>query len=300
MAYQPFRISRGTGFFGAKILVAAVKNNTTPSQNNLIADLYARINTSRKYRRLGLPIETMSDLVEKATQAQADPREVERVVRQKLHNLVAPYLGDPNYEAMSEALASLPNDSGTPEIQEWCRQALAAHASTRERMPVIEKFYQQLFELTGPPRTLLDLACGLNPFSLPWMGLPPDSHYLAYDLHLPRVDLINDFFNHVHQSGAAAHQDILVQPPQVEVDVTLFFKEAHRFEQRERGANREFFRRIKTRWLLVSLPTVSLSGHRSMLEGDRRLVYDACSNEDWAISEIFFDTELVFCIRKQP
>lgn len=261
-------------------------------------DFLDKINTSRKYRELGIPESTLRDLVEKNSQRLSDPRLLEKAVRQKLHNLVAPYLGDPDYAAMAETLKSLPRDLNAPEVLNWCTQALAAHTSTRERASLNADFYRQIFNLTGVPQVLADVACGLNPFSLPWMGLPQATSYIAYDLHQPRVAFINSFFAHVQQSGMAVHQDILVEPPQIEADVVLFLKEAHRFEQRERGANREFFRSLKTRWLLVSLPTVSMSGQHALIEQDRRLIQDACASEDWAITEILVEREIVFCIRK--
>ncbi len=277
-----------------------MKKVSSTSHDDFVSQLITRVSESRKYRHLGIPRATLNDLVEKAVNAHVDPRLVEKAVRHKLHNLVAPYLGDPDYEAMRQALSELPQDLHAPAVMDWCLQLLTSHASTRERIPLNETFYRDIFNLTGTPRVLLDVACGLNPFTLPWMGLPLDTQYLAYDLHKPRVELINAFLAHVQQTGSAYHQDILVDPPQVEADVIFFFKEAHRFDQRERGANREFFRKLKTRWLLVSLPTVSLSGQRSMLEGDRRLVAETCAGEDWQVRELMFDSEIVFCIRKQP
>ncbi len=39
-------------------------------------------------------------------------------------------------------------------------------------------------------------------------------------------------------SAEARVQDILIKPPDVEADIAFFFKEAHRFEQRQHGCNR--------------------------------------------------------------
>ena len=51
--------------------------------------------------------------------------------------------------------------------------------------------------------SILDLACAMHPFAHPWMNLPPDCPYLAYDLHQPRVDLINHFFQTAGINGQA-------------------------------------------------------------------------------------------------
>lgn len=274
-----------------------MKKISSPSGDEYTDDLIARVSNSRKYRTLGIPDTTLRDLVEKAARVQPDPRDVEKSLRHKLHNLVAPYLGDPDYEIMRSGLDTLPRDLHSDKVKEWCLRVLTSHASTRERIPIQQDFYSVIFSVTGMPNVLADVACGLNPFALPWMNLPPQSRYFAYDLHKPRIDLLNAFFAHTRQPGSACHRDILVEPPDIEADVVFFFKEAHRFEQRERGASRSFINRLKTRWLLVSLPTVSLSRSRSMLESDRRLVREVCADRNWQVNELLFDNEIVFCIR---
>jgi 16S rRNA (guanine(1405)-N(7))-methyltransferase len=130
------------------------------------------------------------------------------------------------------------------------------------------------------------------------MGLPAATRYYAYDLHGPRVELINHYFRLQGLAPLASQADILTDPPQNVVDVALFFKEAHRFEQRQRGCNRAFWQAIPARWLLVSLPTRSLSGKHDKLDQHRRLVYSAIEGLDWPVTEVDFGDEIVFCIRK--
>lgn len=276
------------------------KRNSSISLDSFSLELAKRLAESPKYRKLNLPMETLSDLIERAATVSDSPKEIEELVRRKLHNLVAPYLGDPDYSALEKSLSSLPKNSDAPILQEFCRQVLQSHSSTRERLPLLEEFYALLFARTGTPAILLDLACGLNPLSLPWMQLPKGSHYLAYDIHQPRIDFINAFFHHLGQKGEAIHQDILVSPPEQHADVALFFKEAHRFEQREHGSVRLFLQRLNASHILLSLPTVTLTGRRSMLEQDRKLVRAACFDQPWSVEEILSASEIVFWIRKQP
>lgn len=263
-----------------------------------IEALYQKLGAARKYRGLSLPRETVRDLVQQNLEVHPAPRDLEEVVRQKLHNLVAPYLGDPDYSAIQKEMETVLAAGNEAEIKQLCKRILNCHASTRERLPILTDFYARIFSITGTPSTILDLACGLNPFALPWMGLPRETRYLAYDLHQPRVNLINAFLQGVHQSGAAVHGDILVAPPQEPADVAFFFKEAHRFDQRRKGCNREFFRALPVKYLLVSLPTESLTGRHSKLDQDRRLIEIAVSGTNWELSELLFDSEIVFCIRK--
>lgn len=275
-----------------------MRKDDQASPTSLVDERLARILTSRKYRSVQLPSETLTDLVEQASQSRAAPKEIEKLVRQKLHNIVAPYLGDPDYSLMQEKFAGLPRDLQSPQVRQLCLEVLQAHASTAERIPFLTEFYQKLFAFTGQPRRILDVACGLNPFSLPWMKLENGVEYLAYDLHHPRVMAISAFFSHVGHNGRAVHQDILVTPPSEEADVVFFFKEAHRFEQRQRGCCREFFKALNTRFLLVSLPTESLSGRHPKVDQDRRLIDESIKGQNWQVDEILFPNEIVFCIKK--
>jgi 16S rRNA (guanine(1405)-N(7))-methyltransferase len=264
--------------------------------------LIASILSSRKYRSLGIPAETLRDLIRQEQERGGQvhpPKEIEQAVREKLHNIVATYLGDPDYAAASERLDAAFAEGDPQQVKLECRALLGTHASTRERLSGLEEFYQQFFALTGRPQVVLDLACGLHPFGLPWMGLPEDTQYYAYDLHQPRIELINHFFRLAGRPELAFHQDILVEPPQVEADVAFFFKEAHRFEQRQRGCNRAFWQAIRARWLLVSLPANSLTGRRDLAAHQRALVQRTLQGLDWPVTEMQIHDEMIFCIKKE-
>ena len=264
----------------------------------LLARLSTDIQASRKYRGLDLPQETLRDLLEQELTKGRSGNVALQAVREKLHNIIAPYLGDPDYQAAAFMLDEAVRSGDENNIQAASLKILATHASTRERIPMLQSFYQRLWAVTGVPGSIFDLACGLHPFGLPWMGLPLETQYHAYDLHTPRIELINHFFSLLGRVPLAIVQDVLVSPPQIQADVALFFKEAHRFEQRQKGCNRPFFEALNVRWLLVSLPAADLSGHHSLLERQRSLMDSILAGLDWPVQEILIENELVFCVRK--
>ncbi|OGN80869.1 MAG: hypothetical protein A2X24_09715 [Chloroflexi bacterium GWB2_54_36] len=264
----------------------------------LLAQLSTDIWTSRKYRSLDLPLETLRDLLEQELTKGRSGNAALQAVREKLHNIVAPYLGDPDYPAAAFMLDKAVQSGDSETIKAACHEIMATHASTKERIPWLETFYPQLWSVTGTPGSVLDLACGLHPFGLPWMGLPLETQYHAYDLHTPRIELISHFLQLLGRAPLAIVQDILVSPPKVQADVALFFKEAHRFEQRQKGCNRPFFEALNVRWLLVSLPAADLSGHHSMIDRQRSLMDSILTGLDWPVQELLIGNELVFCIRK--
>jgi 16S rRNA (guanine(1405)-N(7))-methyltransferase len=253
---------------------------------------------SKKYRQLEIPRETLRDIILNELGNHRNSKDALKSVRHKLHTVIAPYLGDPDYDLEQQQMESVFQRKNPAEIKAYCRSILEMHASTRERNAILEEFYAGIFAHTGTPTVILDLACGLNPFSLPWMNLPSGVRYYAYDIHQPRLNLINHFFSCLGMEPLAEKRDILLAPPDVEADVAFLFKETHRLEQRRRGCNLPLWQALKVRHLLVSLPASSLSGQHDLVERQRHLIQTIVGDQPWQVIEMNFGNEMVFCIEK--
>lgn len=271
------------------------KSTLSPDE---IEQFIRSITDSKKYAGMDLPKETVRDLILQELPRHKQSKQALQTVRKKIHNIVAPYLGEPDYATARVELDQAYQSENFETIKDTCWNILSQHASTKERLSILEGFYPRIFEVTGKPKKILDLACAFHPFGLPWMDLPLSTEYYAYDLHKPRVQLINHFFALEGRPQLAIYQDILIQPPQHKADIAFFFKEAHRFEQRQRGCNRIFWQALHVDVILVSLPTNSLSGRHDLSDQHRRLVYDTIDGLNWDVNEIPFADELIFCIRK--
>ncbi len=259
--------------------------------------LRKKILASKKYRESGLNGNTIADLIGQEASRISSEKELLKAVRRKLHNIVAPYLGQPDYDSYTERLNRINDVSLTsPELREFCLDVLREHASTAERIPFMDAFYRELFRQAGHPAIILDLACGLHPLAFPWMELPLTTRYHAYDIIQPRIDFINHFFSKIGLAPLAENKDILVAPPQIQADLGFFLKEAHRFEKRGSGCNRRFWQNIHVDTLAVSLPTNDLSGFHSLTEYHRRLVHENLPDGQ-DILEVEFTNELVFLIK---
>jgi hypothetical protein len=95
----------------------------------------------------------------------------------------------------------------------------------------------------------------------------------------------------------AENRDVLVEPPQVEADLGLFFKEAHRFEKRHPGCNQGFWRSLNVKILAVSLPSQNLAGTHSLLEQHRNLVLSNLPTPH-SLEEVQFSDEIIFLIKE--
>ena len=267
-------------------------------ENTRLDQLVEVILQNRKYRDLAIPKETVMDLVQREVESGLDEKTMLKNVRKKMHNIIAPYLGDPNYSEAIPLLEKAYISKNADTIKQICIKILDQHASTRERVPYLKDFYNQIFNKIGKPGSILDLACGLNPISIPWMELPLQTDYHAYDIHSPRVKFINQFLILAGRQPQAEVRDILVNPPEIRADVAFFFKEAHRLEQRRKGANRDLWQKLNVDTLLVSLPISSLSGQHDLSGQMRRLVENAIRGFSWSLQEIFIGNEIVFYIKK--
>jgi 16S rRNA (guanine(1405)-N(7))-methyltransferase len=252
---------------------------------------------SAKYRSIDIPLEILENLYQQELPFHKRLTDLHKSVRKKLHNIVAGYLGDVDYDQVRRELENA-FDHGEEEIKTTCLKILQTHISTRERTPILEQFYHEIFSRTGKPKSILDLACGYHPFGLPWMNLNHDCNYYAYDIIKKRIDLINLFFGLSGRSQLAFQEDILLHPPSVEADLAFFFKEAHRFEQRQKGCNRAFWQSLNVKHLLVSLPSNSMNLRHDKTDQHRRLVYETIEGLNWTVEEFKIANELLFWIRK--
>lgn len=273
----------------------------------------AAIKASRKYHAIGE--ETIRALVEQAAPEHRKRKALEKAVRRRLHGIAASHLGDPDYEALRRELldARARGDEGAERAA--CERALQQHLSTRERWPYLAGFYAAIFEHTGVPETLLDLACGLGPLALPWMRLPASARVLAYDLQEPRVAMLDAYLRARGQGGAEL-RDIVLRPPTERGDVALLLKELHRLqrnypkprpkaeprpEKDEPGSSwANWLASIPARHLVVSLPAFSAHGGRSLVERYREMMARLLDGRSWGVHELSFEHEVVFCLDTEP
>ena len=262
-----------------------------------ISRMTEKVLHSRKYAGMGLPADTIRDLIIQEAAAGHSAKDTENSMREKLHQIIAPYLGDPDYALEEQRLAEAAAQ-GDDAIRKWCLHILSVHTSSRERIPHMEAFYGAIFERIGKPESILDVACAFNPFAFPWMSLPKGTSYHAYDLHTPRVRLLNSFFRAYDMEPLAEVRDILLDPPDVPADTAFFFKEAHRFESRKKGCNRNFWISLPVKTIVVTLPAENLTGTHQMRDRQRSLIEKNIEGLNWQTEETEIAGEMIFIIRK--
>jgi 16S rRNA (guanine(1405)-N(7))-methyltransferase len=261
-----------------------------------VEQVVATVQASAKYRHITASL--VEALAARELAAGARPKDAAKAVKNKLHQVAGAYQVEPlQAESWLAEVQKCVQQGG--DLRTLCRAQMARHASTRERLPLLEEFYAALFAGLPPVRSLLDLACGLNPLALPWMALSPGAIYWACDIYTDQVDLLNRLFALIGQSGEAFLCDLINRPPTRPVDVALLLKAIPCLQQVDREIGRRLLDAIDAPTVIVSFPAHTLSGRKHGMPAQytaqfARLV----QGHPWQIDTFHFSTELVFRIRR--
>ena len=228
-------------------------------------------------------------------------REMVKAVKNKLHQIGGAYLDHtPNYAAwLNDLQAALP--SHTEAFRATCRRMMQLHASTRERLPILESFYAEVFAALPPIHSVLDVACGFNPLALPWMPLAPQASYTAIDIY---EDLMTFLEQSITLCGmkpqTIAHSVLSDFPALPPCDLALVLKAVPCLEQVDKAAGTRLLEQIKARYMLVSFPIHSLGGKSKGMATNYETHFNALvGDKPWAVQKFRFDTELAFLVTKQ-
>lgn len=217
-----------------------------------------RLRRTPKYKHLSE--DTLHRVADWAIARHKAPRDAIKAAKRKLHQVYGAYFDRVNFTLIEGLIHSLSPTATEDALRETCRKVLACHASTAERIAIMEDFFPALFREVGRPGSILDLACGLNPFALPWMGLGLETEYWALDVDGRLIAAINDFLAHIGRPPGASCRDLLVSPLDEDADVAFLLKTIPCLEQQERGAGLRLLRGLRARYAVVSFPGRSLGG----------------------------------------
>ncbi len=211
-----------------------------------------------------------------------------KATKNKLHQVAGAYVSTKMpYEQWLDDLRQT-HDLGTR-----CREIMQAHASTRERLPILDEFYDRVLSDLGPIHSVIDVACGLNPLAIPWMPLAPNARYYAYDIYDDLVKFVHNFLKIVKIDGYAQAYDITQTVPPQTAEVGLILKTLPVLEQVGKGTTLGLLEDLKVQHIVVSFPVTSLTGKHMVTNYEARL-RGLLVGKKWVIRRYEFDAELVF------
>jgi 16S rRNA (guanine(1405)-N(7))-methyltransferase len=219
-----------------------------------------------------------------------------RAVRSRLHQIGGAYLTRRiDYQICSAELTTLPRDRHDPQVRAFCRRMMALHASTRERLPVLEQLFNQTLLPLGALNSIFDLGCGLNPLAIPWMPLGENCQYFGSDIYSDMLDFLNLFREHLRVGGNLEICDLTQTIPTRHVQVALLLKVLPCLEQLDKVISRRLLEQIDADHILVSFPARSLGGRgKGMVRNYSEHFEQLIIGKSWQMERYEFASELVF------
>ncbi len=243
----------------------------------------------------------------KPTKKSAQYKSIIKQIRAQLHKFYGQYRGRADAQRLHELVERL--RAGRIVDQHILRDILALNASTKERLSFYDQLYEKLFQVTGLPTTIIDLGCGLNPFSIPWLyagGPIAKLHYYAYDINEDEIALLKEFFDCLHSAHRnfkgnvevldARHWEKLLRLPKA--DLCLLWKMTDVIDRgKGHRATEAVINSVPARWVIVSFPTKTLSGKR-MNFPEKKWVELMCGRLGYQYAILKFSAEVFYLIKK--
>ena len=278
-----------------------------PNNAEPLATLIASIQNSAKYR--DVCVEVIGNIGARELAKRRNLKEAIKATRNTLHQVSGAYLDSKeHYTHYTHWLAQLRVATqlhDTNALRDVCTRILNSHASTRERLPILDQFYTQILAELPPIHSVVDIACGLNPLTIPWMPLAKDASYYAYDISESMMSFLDACLPLLGVQGHAQACDVLQCSPTPKVDLALLLKAIPCLEQIDKHAGQTLLQSIQADAIVVSFPVRSLGGrNKGMAEHYeahfRALVAheEQATHRAWDIQRFEFASELAFLLRK--
>jgi 16S rRNA (guanine(1405)-N(7))-methyltransferase len=238
-------------------------------------------------------------------------KEIIKQVRAKLRKIYGVFQTGGEKEKwvlLEELKAKADKTKNIIDLIEVHKSLLAQHLSSKERLPYYPEIYKKLWQMTGKPRSIIDLGCGLNPLSFPFMDLKKVDYY-ASELNAPDMKFLNAYFDVMEEFGLQGHaiaQDLSQVTEYTSLfkvfpksDVALMFKllDSLKVSHKSKNMDELILEKVPATWLVVSFPTKTI-GQRNMNLKARPWIEKLCQRRNWICKHIIVGDEIFYIIKK--
>jgi 16S rRNA (guanine(1405)-N(7))-methyltransferase len=261
--------------------------------------LVDEIRHSPKYQHVATDF--IRSLGEKELQKRASYKEAVKATRNKLHQVGGAYFEHtPHYAEWLDDMRLATSQGDAVQLRSTCRRLMSQHASTHERLPILEHFYGETLAGIAPVHSILDIACGLNPLAIPWIPLAPNASYYAVDIYEDLMSFVGSYLNLSGLSGQAVAGNVLASIPfKVKVELALMLKAIPCLEQIDRLASMRLLDQIDAQHLLISFPVHSLGGRsKGMVATYESRFQELMLGRGWMVQKFMYASEMAFLVSK--
>lgn len=231
-------------------------------------------------------------------EARVKKKEVDKAARKKLHQVYGAYFSQGSASAFERAIQDKP--AHQQGIKAFCQELMDLHSSSQERLEDLSGFYRQIFEITGKPARIIDLACGLNPLSYPWIHEHDAIPYVGYDIDQKTTQLMNDLLTSFGYPVQVRFNDLFLEIPEHQSDdVVMLLKALPCLEQQEKGISVKLLTAIRCKYLVISFPSKSLGGKNKGMEANYESFLNVIVDETcFTIHKINFVRETIYVLER--
>ena len=252
----------------------------------------ARIRASRKYADIH-PSVVVRQIHQLEARFDSD-KALEQAVRKKLHQAFGAYLGGNWLKKLEKGVEGASSEPG--DLEEVCRDLMGLHASTRERLTDLEAVSSAICEHIPEGARVVDLACGLNALTLPWMFKHRTFRYSGIDLHRGMLDSVGRLAERASLNVDLRWGDVL-SDDRPQGDVALMLKLLPCLEHQEEGSALRLVTETDADVIVASFPTRSIGGRSKGMDHTYHrqieLIADSVGRQ---LAHLSFESESIFVL----
>ncbi|MBS3078810.1 hypothetical protein J4218_01690 [Candidatus Pacearchaeota archaeon] len=182
---------------------------------SLTTQLLQEIKKNKKYSSIAdeIVLEEINNHLKKNKVEKITKQDIKEI-RSKLHRLYSSYLRGKKSKR-TKLLHELKNVISREDtskkplgVVDIINKILSTAVSAKERLEDYEEIYNKIFQITDKPKTIIDIGCGLNPISYPYMQID-NLNYFAYDIDNEDINFLNEFFKIMRPFGLNGNAQIL-------------------------------------------------------------------------------------------
>ena len=217
-----------------------------------------------------------------------------KAIRKDLREVYGAFIkGKPSLKKLVEALKK----KNLNKTLEEHNEILRTHQSTRERLQFYDDIYSKIFKEVKP-KSILDLAAGLNPISFPYMNLK-GIYYIATELTKEDCRFLKEYFSLINIKHKVLQLDLLKDYKKIiniKADLCFLLKTLDSLEKTRRNISKDILKSINAKDIIVSFSIKSLSGKKPIKE--RGWFYRILRELNLDYATFSTENELFFIIKK--
>jgi len=213
------------------------------------------------------------------------------------------------YKNIDNYLKELEKAKNRTEKEKIINKILLLHQSSKERLSqygemcreIYGEIYKEIFS-TIKPKSILDLGCGLNPFSYIFIPNYKKIKFIASDLNEKDLLPIKEFFKLEKIEGKTVPFDIIKDYKKLKkfkTDVCFLLKLLDSLETTKRNITREIIKNINSKYIIASFSTMSLGGKKEIKKERRTWFEKILKNNNYSYTTFEIENELFYIVKKE-